>query len=142
MKKQHVLFVCVHNSGRSQMAEAFVNHLSGAVVAQSAGTIPGGAVNPVAVQAMREKGIDMSAHHPKLLTPDMLAWASRVITMGCMVEDACPAVYVQAEDWGLEDPSGKPLETVRGIRDEIEVRVHRLLSSFDASLKGARCVGA
>src|SRR3990170_3833069 len=97
---KRVLFVCVHNSGRSQMAAALAQHLSkGTVYAESAGTIPSKQVNPVVVQAMREKGIDMSLNKPRLLTQDMVDRAHRVITMGCSIEEACPALFVPSEDW-------------------------------------------
>ncbi|MBI2855229.1 MAG: arsenate reductase ArsC [Chloroflexi bacterium] len=128
---KRVLFVCVHNSGRSQMAEAFLKHFSlGAVESESAGTVPSEQVNPVVAEAMREKGIDLYHYAPKLLTQDMVDRADRVITMGCSIEEACPAVFVPAEDWGLEDPEGKPLEKVRGIRDQIEERVKGLLAEL------------
>src|SRR3972149_2137132 len=112
-----VLFVCVHNSGRSQMAEAFFNRMArGRAIAHSAGTFPGDRVNPTVVQAMTELGIDLSQKQPQLLTQDMLDAAERVITMGCNVEEACPANLVPTEDWGLEDPKDKPLDKVREIR--------------------------
>lgn len=129
MKK--VLFVCVHNSGRSQMAEAFFNHYSrGEALATSAGTEPAVAVDPGVVEVMREVGIDISNKMPKKLTPEMLDGVDRVVTMGCGVEGVCPASFISTEDWGLEDPSGKPLERVREIRDEIEKRVRILLSEL------------
>jgi len=131
MKK--VLFICVHNAGRSQMAEAFFNHMSGGkALATSAGSKPAEQVNPVAVEAMREVGIDISQNKPKLLTPAMLEGVDRVITMGCGEDLACPATWVESEDWELEDPAGKPLDKVREIRDEIKNRVIELL----AKLKG------
>ncbi|MBI2832514.1 MAG: arsenate reductase ArsC [Chloroflexi bacterium] len=123
-----VLFVCVHNSGRSQMAEAFFNHLAGGkALALSAGTQPAGRVNPVVVEAMREAGIDISHSKPKALTPEMIGQADRVVTMGCGAEAVCPATFVETEDWALEDPHGKSLERVRKIRDEIKARVTKLL---------------
>ncbi len=128
-----VLFVCVHNSGRSQMAEALLNHYAqGKAQAISAGTQPGTQVNPVAVQAMRELGLDISEKRPKLLTDEMIAAADRIITMGCAVDaEACPAIFFKAvEDWGLEDPYDKPIEQVRLIRDEIAGRVRELLAEF------------
>ena len=127
-----VLFVCVHNAGRSVMAEALFNELAaGRAQASSAGTIPGGAPHPVVVEAMREVGLDVAGHRGRLLTDDMVRSADRVITMGCAVdEQACPAVrYANVEDWGLPDPKGQPIERVREIRDEIRRRVEVLLSS-------------
>jgi arsenate reductase len=123
-----VLFVCVGNSGRSQMAEAFFNHLAnGKARAISAGTKPASAVDPKTIEVMREVGIDISAASPKALTMEMLDQANRVVTMGCGAEGVCPASFVETEDWQLEDPKGKSLEGVRRIRDEIKARVTRLL---------------
>jgi arsenate reductase len=125
MKK--VLFVCVHNAGRSQMAEAFFKELAkGKAKGFSAGTQPADKVNPAAVKVMREIGINISRRKPRMLTLEMLEDADRVITMGCSVEKACPASSAPPEDWELEDPEGKPLEQVRQIRDEIKARVERL----------------
>ncbi len=122
-----VLFVCVHNAGRSQMAEAFFNQMTnGKAVAISAGSKPAEKVNPVAVEAMKEIGIDISCNKPKLLTIDLMAQASRMVTMGCGEDTACPASWVKTEDWELEDPAGKPIEQVRKIRDEIKERVTRI----------------
>jgi arsenate reductase len=126
MKK--VLFVCAHNAGRSQMAEAFFNRaVKGRAKGLSAGTRPSEKVNPVVVEAMREVGIDIGRRKPKMLTFEMLECADRVITMGCSVEKACPASAVPTEDWGLDDPEGKPIEQVRQIRDEIKAKVERLV---------------
>ncbi len=127
MKK--VLFVCVHNSGRSQMAEAFANRLgAGKIAAESAGTEPADSLNPTVVEAMREIGYDMSGHHPKLLTLEMAESADRMITMGCGVDaSTCPAAFLPTDDWGLDDPKGQPIEKVREIRDEIERRVKLLV---------------
>ena len=125
-----VLFVCVHNAGRSQMAAGFVEKLgAGWVTVRSAGSEPGDAVNPIAVEAMAEVGVDISGGLPKRLTDDAVREADVVITMGC--GDACP-IYPgkRYEDWELEDPAGKDLETVRGIRDEIEQRVRNLLDEL------------
>lgn len=123
-----VLFVCVGNAGRSQMAEAFFNHLAqGKTKAISAGTKPASAVDPQTVQVMREVGIDISAARPKALTMQMLGQANRVISMGCGVEGVCPASFAETEDWQLEDPKGKPIEEVRRTRDEIRARVLDLL---------------
>ena len=128
-----VLFVCVHNSGRSQMAEAFFNQLAkGKAQAVSSGTQPAESVNPVVVEAMKEVAIDISGNKPKMLTMDMIEKADRMITMGCGAEAGavCPASFIKTEDWALEDPKGKPLEQVRKIRDEIKERVIRLLNEL------------
>jgi arsenate reductase len=122
-----VLFVCVHNAGRSQMAAAFVAHLSaGAVEVRSAGSDPGDRVNPAAVAAMAEVGIDIAAEKPKILTDDAVRRSDVVVTMGC--GDTCPYYPgLRYEDWELEDPAGQGLEGVRPIRDEIKARVERLV---------------
>jgi len=128
-----VIFVCVHNSGRSQMAEAFFNKLAGGKAqALSAGTQPANEVNPVVVEAMREAGINIASKKPKALTMDMVEKAERMITMGCgaEAEAVCPASFIETEDWALEDPKGKSLEQVRKIRDEIKERVARLFSEL------------
>lgn len=130
-----VVFVCIHNSGRSQMAEAFAKKLGkGLLTAASAGTEPGGELNPTALQAMQEIGFDMSGHYPKLMTMEMVENADQIITMGCGVDaSTCPAVFVPSEDWGLEDPKGQPIEKVREIRDEIERRVATLIEELEKS---------
>ena len=129
---KRVLFVCVHNAGRSQMAEAFLRHLAdGRAEAESAGTEPGACVSPVAVQAMAERGISLASHRPKLLTPELAAWADKVITMGCAIDDLCPVALTPVEDWGIPNPSGKPLAVVRDIRDRIEAKVNLLLREPD-----------
>lgn len=134
MKK--ALFVCVHNSGRSQIAEAFFNHLAeGKAVASSAGTKPAHRVNPTVIEAMREVGVDISKQTPKPLTLEMLESADRVITMGCGVEGVCPATFVPTEEWQLEDPEGKPVEKVREIRDEIEAKVRNLIEEMQREEK-------
>jgi arsenate reductase len=125
-----VLFVCVHNAGRSQMAAGWLRHLGGdAVEVRSAGSIPGDQVNPSAVAAMAEVGIDISDQRPKVLTTDAVESSDVVITMGC--GDACPIFPGKRYlDWDLEDPAGKGIESVRPIRDEIEVRVRGLLGEL------------
>ena len=131
-----ILFVCVHNSGRSQMAEAFFNKLSGGKAqALSAGTQPASEVNPVVVEAMREAGINISGNKPKMLTFDMVKKADKMITMGCgaEAEAVCPASFIETEDWALEDPKGKSLEQVRKIRDEIKERVSKLVKEVISS---------
>ena len=130
-----VIFVCVHNSGRSQMAEAFFNQMAkGKALALSAGTQPGDKVNPVVVEAMREVGIDISANKPKMLTLEMIEKADRMITMGCGADAGglCPAGFIESEDWALEDPKDKSLEQVRIIRDEIRKRVAKLVGEVTA----------
>ncbi|QKE82599.1 arsenate reductase ArsC [Arthrobacter sp. NEB 688] len=125
-----VMFVCVHNAGRSQMAAAWLHHLSGgAVEVRSAGSAPGDAVNPVAVEAMREVGIDIAAERPKVLTPEAVQASDVVVTMGC--GDTCPIFPgTRYEDWVLEDPAGQGLAMVRGVRDEILERVLALLDEL------------
>jgi arsenate reductase len=130
--KPVVLFVCVHNAGRSQMAQGWLSHLSnGSVEVRSAGSEPADQINPVAIEAMREVGIDISVEHPKVLTVDAVVRADVVITMGC--GDTCPVhPGKRYEDWDLPDPAGEPLEVVRGIRDQIRARVQALAAKLDA----------
>ena len=125
-----VLFVCVHNAGRSQMAAGFLTALSGgAVEVRSAGSMPGDQINPVAVEAMAEVGIDIASEQPKILTDQAVQDSDVVITMGC--GDACPFYPGKRyEDWELEDPAGKDIETVREVRDEIKTRVEELIRSL------------
>ena len=125
-----VLYVCVHNAGRSQMAAAYTHHLSGgAVEVRSAGSAPADQVNPSAVAAMAEEGIDLTAETPKVLTTDAVRASDVVITMGC--GDACPIFPGKRyEDWELEDPAGKGVESVRPIRDDIRARVLALLDEL------------
>ena len=123
------MFVCVENAGRSQMAQAFAEKLG--LRASSAGTIPSSRVNPVVVEAMRERGIDLSRRTPKILVADMISNARLVVTMGCSVEEACPkpmlaAMQKKLVDWHLDDPKGRSIEEVRRIRDEIEKRVRKI----------------
>lgn len=127
-----VLFVCVHNSGRSQMAEAVFNHEAGLrgldSRASSAGTLAGGQLNPNVVVALQEIGVPTEGLHPKQLTQEMVDLSNRVVSMGCGVEaDACPARFMLTEDWGLDDPAGQPIEKVREIRDEIVRRVRAMM---------------
>ncbi len=127
-----VLFVCVHNAGRSQMAAGLVNLRSeGRIHVRSAGSDPGEGINPAVVEAMAEVGVDMSEEFPKPLTDEVVRAADVVITMGC--GDACP-IYPgkRYEDWTLDDPAGQDVETVRRIRDEIDTRVQRLVSDLVA----------
>ncbi|MEV0077722.1 arsenate reductase ArsC [Nocardia neocaledoniensis] len=128
--KPSVLFVCVHNAGRSQMAQGFLSHLAGdAIEVRSAGSAPGAGLNPAAVEAMAELGIDITAQAPKILTPDAVETSTVVITMGC--GDACPYFPgVDYRDWQLEDPAGKGVESVRPIRDEIRKRIEDLIAEL------------
>ena len=129
-RKSSVLFVCVHNAGRSQMAAAFLSHLSkGAIEVRSAGTQPAHEVNPVVVNAMKEKGIDIFGQVPKVLTTEAVQESDVVITMGC--GDACP--YFPGKrylDWKLDDPAGAGIEAIRPIRDEIEALVRALIEEI------------
>ncbi|MER5883654.1 arsenate reductase ArsC [Streptomyces sp. NPDC001941] len=130
LPKPSVLFVCVHNAGRSQMAAAFLTHLSqGRVEVRSAGSAPAGTVNPTAVAAMAEAGVDMSAETPKVLTMEAVRASDIVITMGC--GDTCPVFPGKRYlDWPLDDPAGQGIDGVRLIRDEIERRVRDLLAEL------------
>ena len=131
-----VLYVCVHNAGRSQMAAAYTHHLSGgAVEVRSAGSAPGDQVNPSAVAAMAEEGIDITAETPKILTTDAVLASDVVITMGC--GDSCPIFPGKRyEDWELEDPAGKGVASVRPIRDDIKARVLVLLDELGVTPGG------
>jgi arsenate reductase (thioredoxin) len=131
---KRILFVCIHNSGRSQMAEAFLNASAADVAtAESAGTEPADRLNPVVVQVMTEEGLDMSGHYPKVMDADMVDRADHVITMGCDVDaGVCPSAFVPTEDWGLDDPKGKPIEVVREIRDQVRAKVEELVSALKA----------
>src|SRR3989475_7223578 len=127
--KGEILFVCVENAGRSQMAQAFAEKHG--LKASSAGTVPSNRVNPVVVEAMRERGINLSRKSPKMQTAEMIDHARLVVTMGCSVEEACPrpmlaAMQKKLVDWNLDDPKGKPIEEVRRIRDDIEKRVRKI----------------
>jgi arsenate reductase (thioredoxin) len=129
LDKGSVLFVCVENAGRSQIAEAFAKKHG--MNAQSAGTIPSTQINPTVVDVMRECGIDISSNHPKTLTPELIRDASLVVTMGCSIEEACPKPIIaqmqkKLVEWHLEDPKGRSLEEVRRIRDEIERKIMEL----------------
>ncbi|GLW74318.1 arsenate reductase [Kitasatospora phosalacinea] len=128
-----VLFVCVHNAGRSQMAAAFLTHLAGdRVEVRSAGSAPGHRVNPSAVAAMAEVGIDISAQQPKVLTTEAVRSSDYVITMGC--GDACPFFPGKHyRDWPLDDPAGQGLEAVRPIRDAVRARVEELVAEIDSA---------
>ncbi|WP_395696416.1 arsenate reductase ArsC [Nocardioides sp.] len=128
--KPTVLFVCVHNAGRSQMAAGYLHHLAGdRIEVLSAGSRPGDQINPVAVQAMAEEGIDIAGNQPKVLTTDAVQASDVVITMGC--GDECPYFPGKRyEDWELDDPAGQGIEAVRPIRDEIRQRIEELIVSL------------
>ncbi|ALG30390.1 hypothetical protein AOZ07_16310 [Glutamicibacter halophytocola] len=129
-QKPSVLFVCIHNAGRSQMAAAYLSHLSeGRIEVRSAGSAPADSVNPAAVQAMAEEGIDMSSETPKILTTEAVKESDVVITMGC--GDTCPIFPGKRyEDWKLDDPAGQGVDAVRPIRDEIHNRIETLISEL------------
>jgi arsenate reductase (thioredoxin) len=131
-EKQTILFVCVQNAGRSQMAEAFFRKYSSEDYEPlSAGTKPTSEVNPIAIEAMKEVGIDISKQRPKDITEDMMRNSSKIVNMGCMEKDWCPTMFVpNLIDWGIEDPKGKPIEKIREIRDEIQERVRGLIASL------------
>jgi len=128
--KPSVLFVCVHNAGRSQMAAGYLTHYAdGKVEVRSAGSEPGNAINPIAVQVMAEDGIDITGQKPKIITTEAVRTSDVVITMGC--GDTCPFYPgIRYEDWILDDPAGRPIEDVRPIRDEIKRRVIALLDEL------------
>ncbi|MFC4786988.1 arsenate reductase ArsC [Nocardioides sp. MAHUQ-72] len=125
-----VLFVCVHNAGRSQMAAGYLQHLAGdRIQVLSAGSVPAGRVNPVAVEAMAEEGIDITAATPKVLTTEAVRESDVVVTMGC--GDACPFFPGKRyEDWPLDDPAGQGIEAVRPIRDQIRTRIETLVTEL------------
>ena len=127
-----ILFVCVENAGRSQMAEAFAKHRG--ISAMSAGTVPATTVNSVVVEVMKERGIDLSSTRPKMLTIEMVNEADLVVTMGCSVEKVCPAPMIarmqkKLMEWNIEDPKGKSIEKVRQIGEEVERKVAELQTS-------------
>ena len=127
-----LLFVCVENAGRSQMAEGFFNkYAPKGYEAISAGTKPISQINPIAVEVMREADIDISNQKSKELTEDMIRNSSNIVNMGCMEKESCPTLFLQnLLDWNIEDPKGKPVEKVREIRDEIDQRVKELVASI------------
>lgn len=130
MNKPSVLFVCIHNAGRSQMAAGYLQHLAGGRIdVFSAGSAPASSVNPVAVQAMAEEGIDIAGEQPKILTTEAVKASDVVVTMGC--GDTCPFYPGKRyEDWVLDDPAGKDIDAVRPIRDEIRKRVEALVAEL------------
>ena len=140
-RKPVVLFVCVHNAGRSQMAAAWLKHLAGdRVQIRSAGSEPADQVNPTAINAMREVGIDIAGEEPEILTVDTVRDSDVVITMGC--GDACPVFPGKRhEDWDLTDPAGQPIEVVRQIRDDIKARIEVLLIQLEECTGGVALRG-
>jgi arsenate reductase (thioredoxin) len=127
-----VLFVCVENAGRSQMAEGFFRKLAPSeFLPLSAGTKPTSEINPLAVQVMKEVGIDITGQKPKILSDEMIKKSTKVVNMGCMDKESCPALFTNnAIDWNIADPKGRPIEQVRKIRDEIETRVKELVANL------------
>lgn len=134
----NVLFVCLHNAGRSQMSQAFFNAAAGGRhEGRSAGSTPGDRVHPEVVTVMDEVGLDLRSETPKLLTREMAEWADVVVTMGC--GDACPYIPGKRyEDWQLEDPKGQSADAVRATRDEISHRIDRLVAELDAAVPTTR----
>jgi arsenate reductase len=133
---KRVLFVCVENAGRSQMAEAFARKYGGGKVeALSAGTMPAKEVNPVIIQVMQEIGIDLTANRPKAITRQMVQDADMIIVVGCSAEGFCPAPLLsKVVDWQIEDPKDKPIEKVREIRDELDSRIRKLINEINNSM--------
>jgi len=130
---QTVLFVCIENAGRSQMAEGFFRkYAPGGYVPLSAGTTPAGKINPLAIQAMKEIGIDIAEQKPKVLTDEMIRKSSKIVNMGCMDRQSCPALFVNNMiEWSIPDPKNKPIDEVRKIRDEIEIRIMEFVATLD-----------
>ena len=131
--KPSVLFICVHNAGRSQMAAGYLTHLADdAIEVRSAGSAPADSINPIVLEAMREEGIDLTDQKPKILTPDAIQTSDVVITMGC--GDVCPVFPGKRYlDWQLDDPAGEGLDVVRPIRDEIRRRIEKLITELRPS---------
>jgi arsenate reductase (thioredoxin) len=133
--KKTILFVCVENAGRSQMAEGFFKkYAPEGFVPASAGTKPISQINPLAIQVMNEIGIDVSKQKPKDLSEDMMRNSDKIINMGCMDNNFCPTLFIpKVIDWGIEDPKGKQIEQVREIRDEIERRIKELATDISVA---------
>jgi arsenate reductase (thioredoxin) len=136
-QNQTILFVCVENAGRSQMAEGFFRkHAPEGFEPISAGTKPTSQVNPVVVQAMDEVGISISQQKPKDITEDMIRNSTKIVNMGCMDKSFCPTLFIpNLIDWGIEDPKGKPIEQIREIRDDIEQRVKNLVANLPKNIR-------
>ncbi len=133
MTDKTILFVCVENAGRSQMAEGFFRkYAPSGYRAASAGTRPAGEINPIAIQAMKEVGIDISSQKSKVITDEMIRNSSKAVNLGCMDKAECPVLFLNNPlDWGIEDPKGKSIDGVRAIRNEIERRVKELAESLE-----------
>jgi arsenate reductase (thioredoxin) len=133
--EKSILFVCVENAGRSQMAEGFFNkHTPEGYKAISAGTKPVSQINPVVIEAMKEVGIDISNQKSKDITEDMMRNSTKIVNMGCMEKESCPTLFLHnLIDWNMEDPKGKPIEKVREIRNQIEQRVKELVNTLEYS---------
>ena len=130
---QTVLFVCIENAGRSQMAEGFFRkYAPREYVPLSAGTTPTEKINPLAIKAMKEIGIDIADQKPKVLTDEMIRKSSKIVNMGCMDRQSCPALFVNNMiEWSIPDPKNKPIDEVRKIRDEIEIRIMEFVATLD-----------
>jgi len=130
---QIVLFVCIENAGRSQMAEGFFRkYAPREYVPLSAGTTPTEKINPLAIQAMKEIGIDIADQKPKVLTDEMIRKSSKIVNMGCMDRQSCPTLFVNNMiEWSIPDPKNKPIDEVRKIRDEIEIRIMEFVATLD-----------
>ena len=132
LKAKKVVFVCVENSARSQMAEGFLREMAPHIRVQSAGTKPGATLNPTAAKVMQEVGVDITKQTPKAINPDMLKNGTVIVNMGCMDKDACPALLADdMADWQIDDPKGKDIEQVRAIRDAIRQRVRDLARTLE-----------
>lgn len=131
--QKKILFVCVENAGRSQMAEGFFRkYAPSGYEPQSAGTKAIGTINPLAVDVMKEIGIDISNQQPKTISDSMIRQSSRIVNMGCMDKESCPALFVQnVLDWGIPDPKGKSIDEIRKIRNQIEIKVKDLIKSLE-----------
>src|SRR4026209_1878858 len=131
-KEKTVLFVCVENAGRSQMAEGFFRtYAPRGYLTVSAGTKPSGEINPIVIQVMRELGVDISKQKSKIITEDMIRNSTVRVNMGCMDKESCPTLFIHNQlEWGIEDPKGKSIEKVREIRDDIEQRVRQLAADI------------
>lgn len=139
MIEKTILFVCIENAGRSQMAEGFFNqkYAPEGYRAISAGTIPVSQINPLAVQVMKEVSIDISSQKSKVITEDMIRSSAKSVNMGCIDKTECPMLFINnVIDWGIEDPKGKPIEKVREIRDQIERRVKEIAQSLERQNSG------
>ena len=140
-EKKTVLFVCVQNAGRTQIAEAFFRkYAPNNYEASSAGTEPVGNINPLAIEAMKEVGIDISKQRPKIIIEDMIRQSTTRVNMGCIQRELCPTLFIHnVLDWNIEDPKGKSIEKVREIRDVIESRVKELVTSISSTSRQINC---